>query len=86
MFHHIVRQNAEPLVRYLIWTMSAGGCLGITHGISSSANKRELRPAAILHDGLAGAIAGPWAPIFVPLVLTSIWPSKCPYYKNQNRK
>jgi hypothetical protein len=76
----------RPLVRYLLWTMAIGGSMGVCHGVTSTANTKKLRPAAILHDGMAGVIVGPWSPIFVPLVLTGIWPSKCPYYKNQNRK
>ena len=84
MNHNGIRQGMEPFVRYLMWTMSTGACLGVSHGIVATGNRRELRPAAILHDGMAGAIAGPWAPVFVPLVLTGIWPSKCPYYKNRH--
>ena len=87
MFQQGVRHGTAPAVRYLMWTMSTGACLGISHGISASANKKELRPAVLLHDGMAGAIAGPWAPVFVPLLLTGMWPSSgCPYYKNKHRQ
>ena len=72
-------------MRYLLWTMAIGGSMGVAHGFVSTANTKKLRTATILHDGMAGAVAGPWAPIFVPLVLTGIWPSNCPY-KNLLRK
>jgi hypothetical protein len=63
--------------------MGTGGALGISHGVAS---QRKLRPAAILHDGLTGAIAGPWTPILVPLALSGMWPhGRCPYYF-RNRK
>jgi hypothetical protein len=79
MIHRGVRNGAEPLVRYLMWTMTTGACIGVSHGITTTANKRGLRLAAVFHDGMAGAIAGPWAPVFVPLVVCDMWPSKCPY-------
>jgi hypothetical protein len=85
MFHHGVRVGSEPLIRYLTCTMIVGGGIGVAHGISTTANKRDLRPAAILHDGLAGAIAGPWSPIFIPLLVSGMWPCGCPY-RNLCRK
>jgi hypothetical protein len=86
MFQYTRKQAAEPIIRYLMTTMTVGGGLGVSHGIAASANKRDLRTVSILHDGMAGAIAGPWAPIFVPLVLTGIWPvDGCPY-RNMFRK
>jgi hypothetical protein len=81
MFH----RSTEPFIRYLLTTSLVGGALGIAHGVTATANKKELRPAAILHDGMAGVIAGPWSPVFVPLVLTGVWPCGCPY-KNLCRK
>jgi hypothetical protein len=73
------------LVRYLLWTMGSGCALGVSHGVASSANRRELRPVAVFHDGMAGAIAGPWIPVLAPLVLAGAWPhGRCPYiFKNR---
>lgn len=73
----MVTVSAVGFMRYLMTTVVVGGTLGAAHGLSRTVHT----PGSVLIDGIQGAVVGPWAPIAVPLIVTDVLPSDCPYLR-----
>jgi hypothetical protein len=81
----MVTVTAVGFMRYLMTSVTIGGTLGAAHGLGRTAHTPGERAQAVLMDGIQGMAIGPWFPIAVPLAVTGVLPSGCPYLRRVMR-
>lgn len=82
----MVTAQAVGFTRYLMSTVAVGGALGAAHGFSRTVHTPGERAQAVLMDGVQGLAIGPWFPVAIPLTVTGVLPSGCPYLRRVLRE
>jgi hypothetical protein len=82
----MVAASTVGFMRYLMTTVAVGGALGAAHGFSRTAHTPSERAQAVLMDCVQGVAIGPWFPVAIPLIVTGVLPSGCPYLRRVLRE